>query len=506
MAGHKVHRGAQERTTMGRLLVIDHRKETRALLKLLLERNGHEVRLAENGEEGLAVLAETHPEIIFTAVEKHRPTDLGLLRAVKNGNADIEVIVIIEQDDIPLAIEALEREASDFICKPINEFSLRVAIRRAMDKIHLRNKLREYIAEIQKRYDFEHNLILSSMDGIIANDRRGNIIIFNDGASRIYGYTREEAFHQIHVTDLYPEGVAREIKKLIYGPDYGGPGRLINYETQALTKDKRLVPMLLSAVLLFENGKEVAAVGYFKDLTELKRLEEELVHNTQLAAIGQAMAEVAHGVKNILYGMKLGAFMVDSGLQKQELGQVEKGWVLVNNNMNRIARLSLDMLSYARKDSTHRAPTTLNAVVNEVCDSLMEQADKRHVTIERELCPDLPMVSVDAEGFHACILNLVTNAMEAFPESTSEGRIVIKTGMRADGQIYCTVVDTGKGMSQELQNDIFKPLFTTKSARGTGLGLAITQKIIKEHNGSIEVDSELNRGSTFTVLLPSLDG
>jgi PAS domain S-box-containing protein len=144
-------------------------------------------------------------------------------------------------------------------------------LRRARDKIWTRRRLREAIEEIQRRHDFEFKLIQTSMDGIIANDRQGKIIVFNEGASRIYGYTTEEALSRIHVTQLYQQGEARRIKKSIYGPDYGGPRRLINYETLALAKDGRLVPILLSATLIYDGEAEVATVGYFKDLTSFRR-------------------------------------------------------------------------------------------------------------------------------------------------------------------------------------------------------------------------------------------
>ena len=137
--------------------------------------------------------------------------------------------------------------------------------------------IKDTTEELEKRHELEHNLIQTSMDGIIANDRQGNIIIFNEGAERIYGYTREEAISSLHVSQLYPAGVARKIKKMIYGPECGGAGRLINYAIDILAKSGGSVPILLSATLLYEEGREVATVGYFKDMREVKRLEQELI-------------------------------------------------------------------------------------------------------------------------------------------------------------------------------------------------------------------------------------
>ncbi len=135
---------------------------------------------------------------------------------------------------------------------------------------------KEMEQKLKKAHDFQENLVQSSIDGIIVSDRKGNIIIFNKGAENIFGYTQKEVLYRIHVTQLYQKGVARKIKKMIYGPEHGGHGRLHNYEISILDKDGRQIPILLSATLLHEEEQEVATVGYFKDMREVKRLKQEL--------------------------------------------------------------------------------------------------------------------------------------------------------------------------------------------------------------------------------------
>jgi PAS domain S-box-containing protein len=356
--------------------------------------------------------------------------------------------------------------------------------------------------ELVERYEFEHKLIQTSMDGIIANDRQGKIIIFNEGAERIYGYTREEALAGMNVTQLYPEGLAKKIKKLTSGYDLGGPDRLINYEVEVVTKSGARVPILLSATIIFEKGREVATVGYFKDMREVKRLEKEVIQSARMAAMGQAMAGVAHGVKNILHGMKLGAFMVEKALEQDKRELLNKGWNLVGRNINRISRLTLDMLSYARSGPPTRQSCFVNQIAAEVCELMEEKALERRVTLIRDLDPSIPPMAVDPEGIHTCLLNLVTNAIEAFPETGGGGEIIVGSRRQGDAAVRLQVVDTGKGMTKELQGQLFRQFYSTKGSRGTGLGLAITQKLVHEHGGSIQVESEPGKGSCFTIILP----
>lgn len=498
---------------MRRILVVDDEESTRELLSLSLQSDGYEVLCAEDGFSAMEICANHPPEIVLTDIKMPGMDGIELLRRIKHLNNDIEVIMITGHGQMELAIQALQLEASDFINKPISDRALSVALRRAEQKIWMREKLREYTEnlecmlkqatdEIRKRYDFEHHLVHTSMDGIIVNDREGNIILFSEGASRIYGYTREEAVCGLKVTSLYPEGEARRVKKLIYSQEYGGPGYLVNYETTARAKDGRLVPILLSAAILYEDGEEVGTVGYFKDLTEVKELQARLLEQTRLAAMGEAMAEVAHGIKNILYGMKLGAYMVDKALNQGERDRLEKGWHMVRTNMERIARLSLEMLDYARGESRRREAISVNAVVSDVCQALEKRAQEEGIRLERELECDLPFIFGDAEAFHSCVLNLVTNAMEAFGEESVDKRVKVRAFVESNRSLVVEVTDTGRGIAPEVQDRIFRPLFTTKGARGTGLGLAITQKIVQEMGGVVDFHTTVGRGTTFTLRFP----
>lgn len=290
---------------------------------------------------------------------------------------------------------------------------------------------------------------------------------------------------------------------MIHSQEYGGPGRLINFETTTRTKDGRLVPILLSAAILYEEGEEVGTIGYFKDLTEVKELQARLLEQPRLAAIGEAMAEVAHGVKNILYGMKLGAYVVEKAMSQPDPERLGKGWHMVRQNMDRIARLSLEMLDYARGRSRRRDPIPINEIVEKVCRELESRAHEVGAELQRDLSGNLPHLPGDLEAFHACALNLVTNALEAFGEDVPVRRVTVRTFLEEGRWICLDVMDTGRGIPQEVQDKIFRPHFTTKGARGTGLSLAITQKIVADLGGVITFHTNPGHGTNFSVHLPA---
>lgn len=255
---------------MENVLLIGSQKELEQPLRALATAE-LEIHVVENGYAALEAMETFDPTIAVTLGSSAGLDGIELSRHLKEVNPDLEVIFIAGENEQHRVLEALELGVCDSICGPLSDKALTVLLRRAQQRLWKRRRLTEALEEIQKRHEFEYKLIHTSMDGIIANDQQGNIILFNEGASRIYGYTPEEALARIHVTQLYPEGQARNIKKQIYGPNYGGTGRLINFETMAVTNEGRLKPILLSATLIYEKDVEVATVGYFKDLTDLKR-------------------------------------------------------------------------------------------------------------------------------------------------------------------------------------------------------------------------------------------
>jgi PAS domain S-box-containing protein len=123
-------------------------------------------------------------------------------------------------------------------------------------------------AEIERMHEFQTKLIQTSVDGIIASDQHGNIILFNQGAERILGYQSGEIIGRLHVSSLYPPGVAREIKDKVHSPELGGAGRLVRYETTVVARSGEKIPVELSATAILEDSQEVAIVGFFRDLRE----------------------------------------------------------------------------------------------------------------------------------------------------------------------------------------------------------------------------------------------
>jgi two-component system NtrC family sensor kinase len=338
-------------------------------------------------------------------------------------------------------------------------------------------------------------LMQTCMDGIIANDLRGNIFIFNETAARILGYSQEEVVGKIHVRELYPPGIAPEIKLKIQDPSVGRAGMLENYETMARHKDGTLIPVWLSARIIREDGQEVGVVGHFRDLRERKRLEEELLQSERLSALGRAAAHINHEIKNPL--MLIGGFARQ--VLKDIPGDLEKNKEKLRIIIDEVQRLEgflIEVGSYAKISEPQKRLGDLNTLIQETCQRLEPAMQEKGITLRLELDHDLPQVQFDPVHFRQVILNIAKNGIEAMPEG---GTLAIVSGRQAGG-LFVQISDTGEGIPPESLEKIFRPFFSTK-VKGSGLGLAISQKIMEAHQGKITIESTPGEGSRVTLFL-----
>ena len=241
---------------------------------------------------------------------------------------------------------------------------------------------------------------------------------------------------------------------------------------------------------------------------ERRRMELELRNAERLASVGRLAAGLAHEIGTPLNVIGGRAEALQRGLPEREPAQ--KHLRIITDQIERISRIVRDMLDFARIRETRLQPVDISLVIRRVLELLDHRLAEAGVGAESDLPPDLPSVAADADRLHQVFLNLATNALDAMPGGGRlrfMGRRAGGSGAEADppgaGCVEVTVEDTGTGIASENLHRIFDPFFTTKEVgRGTGLGLAVSYGIVREHRGTIAVDSQPGLGSRFTVRLP----
>jgi len=356
--------------------------------------------------------------------------------------------------------------------------------------------------EVRRKANFQSRLISCSNNAIVATDADWNIVLFNPEAERLFGYSRPTLQEKLNAKDILPEEVLRSIEDKINITELR---HLTLWEEAVIqSKNGEQIPVNFSGTPLFENGQMMGVVAFFQDLTEIKKLEHELINSERLGAIGQTVAGMAHGIKNILAGFKGGRYLVDLGIDKNNSDKLISGWQMIKRNIDQTSDLVMDLLSYSKEREPEYQDCFPNNIADDVCELVREMAKTHGIGICKDFSTSISEVRMDPNTIHQCLLNLVSNAIDACALDDNVDKkheIRVLTAIEGETTIRFEVSDNGSGMSDSVKEKLFSSFFSTKGAKGTGLGLLVTRKLIEEHHGSIDVISNLNQGTTFIMKL-----
>ncbi len=496
-----------------KILIIDDEKNIVKFLSMSLKADGYDIVTAYDGKQGIEVFKKEQPDIVLTDIKMPGMDGLEVLRQIKMIDSESEVIIITGHGDIDSTIAALQRGASDFINKPVRDEALAVALKRAEAKIYMRGQLNEYTGnledkieeatqEIKRKSNFQKLLIRSSNDGIAATDENWKFVICNPEAEKIFGCKYSDLVNKTDIGTLYPSDIVKAFKK---AAKENQDENLEWKETTFLSKDRRSIPIKFSGRILYKNDKMIGSVAFFQDLTDIKRLEKELVQSEKLAAVGQTVSGLAHYIKNILIGLKGGSYVVDVGIAKNKTDKLIAGWSTIKNNIGRVSDLVQDLISFSKEKEPEYKTCLPNDIVTEVVDLIKDFAKTNNIKITKQLDPGIKQASMDPQTIHRSLLNLITNAMDAClddPNTDKTFIISIKTYLGQNNLFCIDVKDNGSGMTDDTQEKLFTSFFSTKGGKGTGIGMLLTKKLIEEHKGTISVKTNLGEGTTFTIKLP----
>ena len=233
---------------------------------------------------------------------------------------------------------------------------------------------------------------------------------------------------------------------------------------------------------------------------DLIRLSEAHTSQIRLSDLGQSIASSAHGLKNILNNMDGGTYIVERGVASKNMESVNKGWDILKRNSQRMREIVLDMLLFSRPRKPEFRPSDINKICWDIYELVRENACRKRISFQLDFDDRIKFVCIDPKGIYRCILNLVSNAIDAC--SRTGGIITMTTHSMENEDLQIRIGDNGPGISKHNINHIFDVFYTTKGSLGTGLGLPVTQKIIAEHKGHIDVKSKLGSGTTFIITIP----
>jgi PAS domain S-box-containing protein len=355
----------------------------------------------------------------------------------------------------------------------------------------LEHNVKERTREIEETKQYLENLLENANDVIYTLDTEQRFTYVNSKIEA-WGYRKDDLLGRPYLVLLSKRHRGRRLKSTL---DIGAK-QVYEVEVVTRTGEPRAVMVSVSPLHGVE-GAILGVLGIARDMTETKKLEQRIRNSEKLASVGRLAAGVAHEINNPLGGILNCLYNLRKGTLSPS--RQEEYRVSMEDGVRRVQKIVRQLLDFSQQDEPEFALTDINHVVDRVLVLTTHLFAPNRIVLETEFGQGLPNVMLDRHMIEQVLMNLVLNAVQAMKEG---GELTIRTSV-VEGVCLIEVCDTGSGIPQAFLPRIFDPFFTTKSeGEGTGLGLSVSLGIVERHGGKILVESEVGKGTTFTLCLP----
>ena len=473
------------------ILLLEDSVNDAELLQLTLKSGGLNATLRHttSGDAFVQALNDASPDLIISDYSIPSYGGKAALDAARRLQPDVPFIFFSGTIGEEAAIEALKWGATDYVLKDKPK-RLISAIRRALEESEHKRQQRE----AEKKIMDQAQLLDLANDAIIVRDLDDRIQFWNQGAERLYGFSRTDTLGK-KSTEFIPtaaHGVFTEAKRVTLGEgQWQG-------EMEHMTKDRQPITVISRWTLVRnERGEPDRILAINSDITENKRLEKQFLRAQRLESVGTLASAIAHDLNNILTPI-LGAcdFLKDEQKSREAAGILDMAF----KSAERGASLVHQLLTFVKGGEGKRTLLETASILGEIC-AMLEKTLPKNITLQCDIQGDLSPIEADPTQLHQVLMNLCVNARDAMPNG---GIVAVIATNAPGGFVRIRVKDSGTGIPPEVMDNIFDPFFTTKEpGKGTGLGLSTVAKIVKNHGGSVKVESEVGSGTAFEIELPA---
>jgi len=486
---------------LSRILVVDDNPDNRYSLRLLL--GGYEVLEAENGEQAIELARAQRPHCILLDVQMPGMDGIEVckrLRASRETGSIPIILVTAHQRDTDSVVRGLAAGGDDYVTKPVaqQEILARVRamlrIRELQDRLEVLNEDLE--EQVRRRTDELRQIYATVPVGIYTLDGAGRITSFNRWLARMLGYEPEEVVGR-GIAELFAPGY-----DTVYWLDLCRREGRSAAEHEARRRDGTPIPVFDERVVTIDRvGDPAGFTGYIQDMTQRVRAREILKEQEKQAGLGRLAAGVVHEISNPISGVHQ---YLDAVLKRMDRGEeirkeeMRRGATVMRDALHRTTDLIQHLRSVARPAvKVVRSVSPMN-VVEDLFTLMRHDLHRAGVAMVLQPAASRCSVQGDAGRLSQVFMNLITNARDAMPDG---GTLTVDCCAK-ESTVQIRFKDTGTGIAPENLERVFEFLWTTKGDAGTGFGLSISRDIVREHGGELGVESELGKGSTFTVELP----
>lgn len=479
------------------ILFVDNDEGIGDALEKYLSRLGYKMIKATTGQAALSAVENDPPSVALSSTQLQDMEGLELLCNLKQKSPETEVIIIGETGDIDSGVKYLQLDASDYISKPISSEALEVALQRAHQRRSTRLKIAEYT---EKLAGFQRNRILVQQ----LFDEVPCYISLQDKKFRLTGASRrfKEDFGD-HIGSYCYEVYKHRTEPCINCPvqatfEDGEPHQT---EEVVTTKSGEQYNVLTwTAPIRDDSGEITQVMEMSTNITQIRKLED------RLTSLGLLMGSTSHGIRGMLTSMDGGIYRLEAGLKKENIEQVNDACEVIKEMVNRIKNMVLNILYYTKERNLNWSRINVLDFANKVASIIKPKAEKHHIEFVCDFDQAVGVFEADPETVSSALLSILENSIDACLDEKTDDKLhkVIFRVKEEKGYIIFDIHDNGIGMDRETRENMFTLFFSSKGHRGTGLGLFVANQIVKQHGGSIKVDSTKGKGSHFKVSLPKI--
>ncbi len=496
-----------------RFLIIDDNPADRLLIVRKLRKEFEHSEFTEVGRPGELdeVIEQGGFDFILTDYQLNWANGLQIFERLKESFPAVPVLMFTGTGSEEVAVEGLRAGLSNYVLKKHLD-RLPFAIRESLEKERLRKQYEQAIEQLRVSEERYREIFEQGLTGIFAFTPQGELLTCNPAFARIFGYASVKEAVRENVRMFYPRPEHyEEFLNLLQRRK-----RLEYHEVEMLRCDGALLSVVENVVGTFaDDGHLLEIKGYLFDNTERRRLTEQLQQSQKLESVGLLVSGIAHDFNNILGGIL--------GYAGRGLSHLTSSHPLYSNlhhiqeSATRAAKMTQQLLAFSRRQVLEPSDVNLNDIITNLLD-FISKVVADHIEIEFIPDPALKTVHVDYAQIEQVLMNLCINARDAMPHggkltirtqniTSAEASRVSSEPVHEGSYVLLAVQDTGLGMDEEVRARIFEPFFTTKElGKGTGLGLSMVHGIVGQHNGFINVESRVDKGTSFNIYLPGQDG
>ena len=485
------------------ILVVDDERGIREGCRRILTAEGFSVDVAANGKEGWDLIRAKKPyDLLLVDLMMPVMGGLELMDEVSRFDPEIIMIVITGFATIETAVEAMKHGAYDYVPKPFTPDQLLAVVNRGLEKRRLRTQAQrlmeerdQKLLEVAKEESKLRTIVDSMADGILVINNERQIVLWNPAATRMLNlHEKLEAGKDIH--ELIPQQDFIALIDKTFASD--ASQYTVHSEEIALREPEPRTLMVNLSVVRDNNGQGLGVVSVLRDITELTEINQ--VKTQFVTMVTHELRAPLAAIEGYLTAYLQGLAGTDPQVSRQMLDRAKQ-------RAHALLEMVNDLLEFSRLEAKtmvrKKELLDLSGIITSTVELLKVQGDPKGLQFQVDLPTPLPMVEADRGEMEQLFTNLISNAIKY---NVKRGKVMV-SAKRSNHSLSVRVADTGIGIADEHLSHIFEEFYRvsgpqTRYTTGTGLGLSIVKKIVESHFGRIEVESKVDKGTTFTVKLP----